>query len=154
MSPIIKNPDLYGLLNETRLADFEINLGVRLPEDYRKFLMDHNGGIPEPSTFWIKDGIDSSEVFQFYGIHDGPEWLSLENYIIGKNFGIPEHLLAIGDDGTGNTICLGISGNKKGVVYFIDHEIHPFEEPNSYTGVTRIADSFTQFISQLFDVFG
>ena len=34
----------YGKTNENRIAEFEKTIGFSLPEDYRKFLLDHNGG--------------------------------------------------------------------------------------------------------------
>lgn len=145
----IRDANQYGPLLEERLQAFEKRLGVILPPDYREFLKRYNGGRPEPSGFWIRAGCDASEVHQFYGLHDGPKWFSIDCYTGVEQYGIPRGMLAIGNDGVGNTICIGIEGEKRGAIYFIDHEVHPYDKPDSFEGVIRLADSFSEFLSSL-----
>ena len=40
-------------LTATEIQQFEDELGVRLPIDYRDFLLEHNGGRPQPDSFPI-----------------------------------------------------------------------------------------------------
>lgn len=145
----IKNANPYGPLSEERLQDFEKRVGAVLPPDYREFLKRYNGGKPDPNDFWIRGGRDSSGVHQFYGLHDGPKWFSIDCSVGVERYGVPEGLLAIGDDGVGNTICIGIKGEKRGIIYFIDYEIHPYDESDSFEGITKLADSFSEFLSTL-----
>ena len=44
-----QNSNPHGPLDRIRLAAFEARLGTVLPDDYRKFLVTHNGGeiVPE-----------------------------------------------------------------------------------------------------------
>jgi hypothetical protein len=147
----IVNPNPYGVLSEQKLQELELKLGINLPEDYRSFLKKFNGGKPNPAGFWIKQGVDGSEVHQFYGLHNGPKWLSL-NYYIEEQTGISKYYLAIGDDGTGNYLCMKLQRHENGSFYFIDHEIHNFNEPDSLTGFTKVANSFAEFISSLTDL--
>src|SRR5689334_12096299 len=37
-----------GKLSEEKLAAVEGTWGIRLPDDYRAFLLQHNGGVPRP----------------------------------------------------------------------------------------------------------
>jgi hypothetical protein len=147
----IVNPNPYGVLSEQKLQELELKLGTNLPEDYRSFLKKYNGGKPTTAGFWIERGVDCSEVHQFYGMHNGPKWSSLE-YYIEEQPGIAKNYLAIGDDGTGNFLCMKLQGHENGSIYFIDHEIHDFNKPDSLTGFTKVANSFTEFISSLTDL--
>ena len=54
---------------------------------------------------------------------------------------MPSTMLAFADDGTGNILCLGIAAENAGQVFFLDHELHPFDKSDTETGITRIADS-------------
>jgi hypothetical protein len=144
----IENANPYGILDEEKLSSFENRLEISLPKDYQEFLIKYNGGVPNPSGFWIMPGEDGSEVLEFYGLHEGPPWRSIDGYT-NVELGIPEKLLPIGDDGVGNHICIGIKGEESGVVYFIDHEIHPYHNCESFEGITKLANSFSEFLNGL-----
>jgi hypothetical protein len=126
---IIPNP--YGPLAQDRLAEFERITRLNLPDDYRDFLFQNNGGQPTPAFFWIEPQKDGSDVHQFYGLHNGPAHLCIDTYIGEERYGIPSTMLPIGDDGLGDFICLGVSSANFGGVYFLDHERHPYDNPNS-----------------------
>jgi hypothetical protein len=145
----IENQNPYGSLDKTKLHSFEASLGFRLPADYRKFLIEFNGGKPDPEFFWIIENQDGTGVQQFYGLHDGPEPFSIDTYAGENRYGIPYGLLVIGDDGVGNYMCIGINEDNFGKVFFLDHEVHPFHDLNSMEGVKKIADSFDEFLGLL-----
>ena len=42
-----------GTTNESAIQEFEKLIGHRLPDDYREFLLEFNGGHPEPNTFML-----------------------------------------------------------------------------------------------------
>ena len=149
MTAIIINANPFGSLSEKRLNEFETYKKVHLPAEYRDFLLKFNGGQPVPSFFWIKLGEDGSSIFQFYGLHDGPSHLSISTYIENEKHGVPKSMLPIADDGTGNFICLGISSFNDAELFFIDHDVHPFYQPNSLKGITKIASSFSEFLLML-----
>jgi hypothetical protein len=144
----ILDPKPYGALSEKNLQNFETSLGCPLPSDYREFLLQYNGGKPAPGFFWIVKGEDGSEVNQFYGLHEGPKWLSIA-YEFGKSYGLPTDMLAIGDDGTGNLLCIEIAGPQAGSVYFLDHEAHPKSMPDACNGIYKLAGSFSEFLGSL-----
>jgi hypothetical protein len=147
----IKNANQFGFLTEATLAEFEDRLGKTLPTDYRDFLKKNNGGQPKPGGFWIEEGHESSEVYQFFGLHKGPLGYSIDSYIGKERYGIPEGFIPIASDGTGNTVLLKLENDKQGNIYFLDHELHPYHDPNSLEGITWLAPSFKEFISSLFN---
>ncbi len=62
--------DTGPLLTEGHIAHLEQHLDVRLPEDYRSFLLRSNGGKPRPDFFPIQGHktIVSGRVDQLFGI--------------------------------------------------------------------------------------
>ena len=61
--------------------------------------------------------------------------------------------IPIADDPGGNAICLGMSGNERGKVYFWDHEMEADEgdEP-TFENVYLVAESFASFLKSLKDL--
>jgi SMI1/KNR4 family protein SUKH-1 len=149
MTVKIVHPNPHGALSESQLIAFENRFGLQLPADYRSFLLDYNGGRPVPSFFWIKDKKDGTSVDRFYGVYDQVIPTSIETYIGADRPGIPLSMIPIGDDGTGNFICLGLGYGNFGDVFFLDHDLHPLGAPDSPKGITRLAASFTEFLSML-----
>lgn len=141
----------YGPLAEDRLHRLETALGQRLPDDYRAFLIEHNGGQPEPSLFTISEEEGSDVVQEFLGLHDGPRFLQLDNTWADHREWMPETLLPIALDPGGNMVCLGVSGEERGAVYFWDHELAPGEGGiETFENSTPIAASFAAFVDGLY----
>jgi hypothetical protein len=139
----------YGPLSPNQLDDFEKRNFMHLPSDYRNFLLQNNGGRPVPSFFWIKPYEDGTGVYQFYGLHNGPPHLCIATYVNDERFGIPNLILPIGDDGIGNSLCLGVSSSNQGKIFFLDHEVYPYHISNSSLGLFKISDSFSEFLCSL-----
>jgi hypothetical protein len=148
---IINNPNPYGCLSKIILRDFEIKNKINLPEDYRSFLLSNNGGQPNPSFFWIQPINDGSSVNNLFGLHNGPIHLSLETYIGGNYLKFPNLYLPFGDDGMGNFLCIVLTKDNFGEVVFLDHDLHDFQNLDSLIGISKIANSFSDFINSLID---
>ena len=158
----IVNPLPAGPTNESEIAKFEELVGFRLPDDYRDFLLQHNGGCPEPDAFtlsiWGFDEEDvvmcffpmrdlslgTVEVEEFDELRSWPlhcAWEDLQNDL--KNLyeqELDETLLPIGTDGSSNYFCLVLDGPRRGNVLFLEHEMAETE---------ALAESFTVFIAGL-----
>jgi hypothetical protein len=147
----IINAHPYGFVSSKAIEEFERRINKNLTQDYRAFLLEYNGGRPMPSFFWIKPKEDGSAVYQFYGLHDGPKHLSIDTCISQESYGIPSSMLPIGDDGLGNFICIGISPINQGKIYFLDHDLHPYQFPDSPKGIKKLADSFNGFLACLIE---
>jgi cell wall assembly regulator SMI1 len=147
-------------LSEVDIARFEELIDSRLPADYRRFLLAHNGGRPEPSVFSVYGQTNkydepfnqSSVVNWFFGLHDG-EHYRLTELLHWMGDRVPANLLPIGEDPFGNMICLSLSGPDRGTVYFWDHEDESEEgEPPTYRNIYFIAKSFDKFLNMLHDL--
>jgi hypothetical protein len=141
--------DVGPRLSEAQVHGLEHQLGIALPESYKSFLLRYNGGRPKPEFFPI-DGYDrcsSNAVHYFFGIGWSVQSINVDwNFRIYKGR-LPEELLPIAGDGSGNLVCLAIRGARIGVVCFWDHD----EEhvPPTYNNVYLIAQTFTNFLESL-----
>ena len=144
MKVIESNP--FGSLTEERLRQFEVRFQMRLPEEYRDFLLKHNGALVEPTEFLIEDGEESSSICgYFYGIAAG-EFRNLEEEHASNQGYLPDECLAVADDGCGNYVCLAVSGEERGKMFFFDHET----DAQCVVGDMRlIATSFHAFLDGL-----
>ncbi len=132
-----------------RLEQVEKAYGIKLPLQYRRFLLAHNGGQPVPNQLHFKNmqGRDTDSIVDwFLAIYDG-EIDSFEdyfgNYKVDENR-LPEALVPIAHDPGGNLVCICIYGKDEGAVYFWDHE-HELGGNN----IHLIADSFDEFLAGL-----
>jgi hypothetical protein len=148
--------------NPAAIHSFEVLIGADLPADYRHFLSLTNGGFLPSGEFPNALVFDNSKtlgpkrlaqlergpypqdyrpraaaVAHIFGLRDRP-CFSLVWHFEEMGVPLPEDLIEIMDDGSGNHICLGISGPVYGKVHFHD------------CGDTYLlADSFSSFISGL-----
>ncbi|MEH7408688.1 SMI1/KNR4 family protein, partial [Priestia megaterium] len=50
------------------LESFERNHNITFPKDYRDFLIEYNGGYPDPGNYKISEELGDSILNIFYGI--------------------------------------------------------------------------------------
>ena len=140
-----------------QITAFEAELGHPLPDDYRAFLQQVNGGIPTPGTFAIRWAgqpfavqYDRSEAGFIYGLAGPDEELGLI-WNHGSNEGrIPRTTLAVGEDGGGNLVLLGVAGGEAGRVFYWAREFEgPEGEEPTFDNVGYVADSFSAFLGAL-----
>jgi len=148
----IEDSNRYGEINLVLLERFEKEIGTKLPEQYREFLICHNGGKPVPSSFVISRRKGEDSVNQFYGLNNGPEYQRLdENYKLCVDR-LPNYVIPIGSDGFGNNICIGIKGKNKGKVFFTNYYIQGGILKRILFGRAKlISESFNEFLDSLFE---
>jgi hypothetical protein len=140
--------------NEHEIGELERVLDIRLPSDYRSFLLRHNGGRPEPSSFFAYlgpygDSRSHECVNRFLALYDG-EYSNLKKYIKSYKDRIPVDFLPIARDPFGNLICLAVAGPDYGKVFFWDHELEADEgETPDYRNISFVANSFDEFLNSL-----
>ncbi len=102
---------------------FEINHSILFPIEYKNFLLNYNGGTPNLSLFKIIGNEENYEnvLNKFYGIGVGS--LSLENILDYLDDLVEIGFLPIANDPGGNQICIGISEENYGKIYFWEHEM-------------------------------
>lgn len=138
------------------LAAFERTVGHPLPEDYRSFLRNCNGGYLG-GRYWYRgrnpEGREVEVGVHHIGGFRSESYFSLPDIRRAYAGRIPDALVWIHDDPFGNAICLGIAGEYHGRVYFWDHENEPDDDwdgsVESAGNLTLIADSFTEYVAGL-----
>jgi cell wall assembly regulator SMI1 len=136
---------------EEDLATIEARLGRALPEDYREFLREYGGYIfIYGATFPVQTveyGVIYASAEIFCGRMPGKigrDLLrtyedTLENY--GEDW--PVHMLPIASDAGDNDICLDMSEENKGAIYFW------FRGSANPEDFSFVAPSFTEFMNLL-----
>lgn len=159
----IADPQLSGPTDATQIAAFEKHIGHELPQEYREFLLNHNGGRPVPDAFTLTaDGREPEEdlVMCFFPLRNLSlgavevkameelrtwplhcAWDDLQNDLENLyETELDPPILPIGTDGSGNYIGLVLSGDRAGAVVFLDHET-----AEDWT----LAPSFNAFVDSL-----
>ncbi|WMJ72145.1 SMI1/KNR4 family protein [Cytophagaceae bacterium ABcell3] len=138
-------------LEENEISNFEEEIGFSLPDDYRTFLKDHNGGLVNNQSIYVDDLEQSMMMHVLYGIDiKRAEVLNLTYWLNEYEDELPESTLIIGVNSTGGFITYTTSGEDKGI-YFWDHQ-HFFPQSNEDEGNTYyLADSFKEFVGSLKD---
>ena len=142
-------------ITQDRVFQFESLNEIKLPNDYKSFLIKHNGGKPAPNYFPLTGHReDASDVVLFYGIDYPSESLELQwNFDLNKGyFEDPafDNFFQIANDGFNDKICLDLSEERFGAVVFID--MVPMWKEHTPKDIYVIADSFSSFLDMLFEV--
>ncbi|CAF1810936.1 SMI1/KNR4 family protein [Bacillus subtilis] len=130
-------------ISEDEIKNVEQELNLTLPEQYKKLIIQQNGGLinfnafpTDQETSWADDHI---EVDHIRGI--GKELGILESEYLIKEWGLPQRLLLIQGDGH-NWVALDYRlTNENPSVHYFDLELN-----NDF----KIADSFDEFLSKLY----
>lgn len=139
-------------LTERELRVFEERLGEPIPEPYRRFLLEHNGGKPDRKIFRFVDEIGELRgdiISYFLAVNEGyPE--DIESTLERRRKRIPPDLFPIASTVCGDQVVIGSRGPRAGKVYYWDHELEAMPgEPMTYDNVFLIADSFDAFLENL-----
>jgi len=131
-------------LDNTDLARIEDRAGRPLPEDYRSFLLVHNGGRPEPDTIDIPEShFSPTNVQVFYGLDD-----EIESCDVFWNLELLEgclenRLFPIAGDSFGNSFVLLLDDDNYGQVFYFNAAEIP---PRPYF----VAKDFTEFLDKIY----
>jgi hypothetical protein len=159
---LIINPLPAGPTDEASIQGFESYIGYTVTDDYRRFLLQHNGGSPSPDAFTLSIFGNDQEnvVYCFFPLRDlklvivesgGIEglrtwplqsaWDDLKNDLVNLyETELDNPVLPIGTDGSGNYFCLVLNGEQRGAIIFLEHEM---------ADTVLLADSFSGFLDML-----
>ena len=99
------------------IGEMEARLGVALPEPYREFLLRHNGGKPEPANY------RNRKLRLFHIVDDRfEEYANLWGDIDNMRDDLPEDVIPVAYDDSGDRVCLALAGENRGRVYLWDSE--------------------------------
>jgi SMI1 / KNR4 family (SUKH-1) len=143
--------DVRPSVDEPAVAAFEQRLGYRLPDDYRRFLLETNGGRPDDSCCQFRFGV----VNQFYSLNAPGEEQDLD----GVNGGVPKQpsreLLYAGYADGGTRILIALAGKHRGQVWLQDtvdprpDDANPRVLWHDRRDMKKLADSFEEFVRTL-----
>lgn len=137
-------------VTEDQVEQFELAHGFSLPQDYRKFLLATNGGVPREVVFPLKDyPYDTHwqlKVFLSLGGQWPTESLSypLDLYRGALLLGV----LPIASDDLGNYVCLDLRDGSSRVVFW-DHRHYWSTGEWRENELYQVANSFAQFLAVL-----
>jgi cell wall assembly regulator SMI1 len=142
-----------SLITNMQLSEYETDLHITLPPDYKEFILKHNGGRPSESWafrfFEVGENESTSSVISYF-MSFSDQYDSIQNcYMNLVELGeVPVGLLPIADDPGGNSIFISCATADFGKVCFGDHEL---EDPETgYLVMSPVADSFTDFLNQIY----
>lgn len=137
-----------GKVSEEDIQKFESINGFVLPQVYRSFLMNTNGGETEPNLFFISENQGSSVLDSFFGL--GDIYDNLQDFIDIYDERLPDGFIPIGSDPNGNAICVSINEDSSDNIYFWDHE-EEIENPNEMSNVFFLANDIEKFINNFYE---
>jgi len=147
-------------VTEAEIAAFEAELGATLPEDYRAFLLDMNGGQTTRShcvfTMRMRKVREDETVLNSLNSLDDPDDQSnLATQWRWERTWLPREVIPVGYDGFGGTVVVVVAGPRRGQVWFLDgldprpEGSNPRVEWFDQRDVSKVADSFREFMSGL-----
>jgi hypothetical protein len=147
-------------VTEAAVTAFEAQIGARLPEDYRAFLLEVNGGRTARShrvfTMWMRKVRPDKTVLNSLNSLDDPDdrfnlairWKRARKWL-------PPEVIPVGYDDGGGTVVVVVAGPRRGQVWFIDgvdprpEGSNPRVEWFDQRDVSKLADSFREFMVRL-----
>ena len=129
--------------SEKALDALAQELGGPLPDEYRNFLLAHDGAFPEPNYF--EPGNLWTAVEDFYSTADA---LDRARTFAGR---IPAGLVPVAAAAHGDQVCVSVREHDRGVVYLWQHDGGGEADD---LDLVRLADSFGDFLGSEADVRG
>ena len=143
-------------LTKKNIALFEKELNICLPDDYKKFMLKHNGGeiedeigfkyIETDAETGKKEEVEG-DLYEFVTLEDIPE---VYDNLVGEV--LPEHskYLPIAFDGGDSAVLLCVDNDNYGKIYFGDCNLR--DPKTEYYILNYVAGSFTEFLSMLYEI--
>jgi len=127
---------------EEQIERLERRVGGRLPDEYRGFLRQQDGGRLADNTDAVKE---------IFGLGSNvPEFASLWHKLDVYNGRVPEWLLPVAEDEFGNLFAISTRDDDFGSVWFWDHEEEADEgEPPTEDNLRLRAPDWQSFLTSL-----
>lgn len=141
-------------VTEAQIRAFEQSYGHPLPDDYRQFLLDVNGGQPDRANREFAHGVVNDLFSLDDTVNDSSDLTTRANR---ERASLPSRdLLFIGHDDGGNSLLLALAGEHRGEVWFMltDDDARPDDANprvlwHDRRDMRKLADSFEQFMRSL-----
>lgn len=138
----------YGNVKEEEIFKLEDEIGFTLPNDYKEFLINFNGGVPEVkySTFKLNELEENIGLQVLYGL-DLEENLDLREWYEEYEDDLLDDCLIIGH-GIGFGFIVLVNSPEVSGVYFWDNSFE-LENSSEDENIYKISDTFREFIEEL-----
>lgn len=144
----MNNFTAWGNTSEVSVKQFEKRIGFALPVDYRKFLLENNGGSFVNEVFPLEESGQLVMLDVLYGLTNLDKSLQLDTWLTEHGDELEQGALIIGSDPGGGMLFYLTKGEEKGIYYW-DHA-HYLESSSTEEGNTYfIADDFDRFCKLL-----
>ncbi|MBS2100117.1 SMI1/KNR4 family protein [Carboxylicivirga linearis] len=135
----------FGTLSSKTIEEFESRYTLRLPKDYRDFLVNNNGGRVIPNVFMSRNGEISSDIQFLFGFTEHTNY-DIEQVKLAFKNRIPENILPIACDSGGNIIGVGVGKDNYNQIMFWSHDAGELKKDLFY-----LSGSFKEFMGSLFE---
>lgn len=151
---LIEAPNPRGAVSESDVEDFEQRC-VRLPEEFRDYLVRFNGGLPHRRSFWVGGRFQyTAEIKCIFSISVGKEHERLEEWWSLSNcFDLVEHedelrqILIVGELRGGALLAINTSS---GEVLYVVTDSARLDKGTFLSEQTQVVgDSWTRFLEAL-----
>jgi hypothetical protein len=139
-------------VDESRIAAFEKHLGQDLPDDYRRFIAEVNGGYTHENHCKFSRGVLNT----LFTLDDEDEASNLQVRSDRERKHLPhKDLLFVGHDGTGGAVLLMLSGDHRGEVWHRggSDSRPPGSDPrvlwHDRRDMSKVADNWKDFMRSL-----
>ncbi|MEU8184886.1 SMI1/KNR4 family protein [Micromonospora sp. NPDC049044] len=128
--------------SEELVARLEGRLGHPLPNTYRAYLRQHDGG---------RLANNDQAVNTIFSLGDVPDYASMWDRLDTYDGRVPTWLLPVARDEYGNLFTISLRDIDNGSVWFWNHEEEEMDDdlPPTEDDITRVADSWPQFLDGL-----
>ena len=142
----------YPPITPSALDAVARRIGRPIPAAYRRFLLEHNGGWPEPGDFcitWADERQEQISVEWFLSV-DTQDAIDLEATLKVYQDRIPETLFPVARAGGGGLVCIAAMGEQQDRVFFWDHEEEAEEgTAPAWDNLYPVAESLDAFLAAL-----
>jgi hypothetical protein len=128
-------------LEIAELDAFEQQFKLKLPAEYKDFILQFNGGKPNKDRFSTQNGKIWVDFFDAIKYGDYPLEETLKTMKLYEQI-LPEHLFPIGYDPGGNQICISLAEVDYGTMF-----MWYANDPDN--PIRNLAPSFSYFINHL-----
>lgn len=138
--------DSESAVTPEQIEQLEEELRVKLPTEYRYFLLQYDGGRPDPDGI-IVAGFDETDVQVLFGINRKNDSSLIIWNMATLSDRLPAGLVPVGTDSGGNVFCISTRVEDYGSVLYADlDEIYGAPgQPRIYS----VAQSFEEFLRKL-----
>jgi hypothetical protein len=137
----------FGKGSKQNINKIEKEFSVKLPNDYKEFLIENNGADIETGLFYVKDIGQTIPMGYFYGVDIVEGYADIIE--INKEYrdDILENSILIGTDEGEGWILLICDGENDGIWYY-DHSYF-FEQSTDDLNTYFICETFSEFMETL-----